>query len=67
MKFIIVVLKFLRPVPFNFIYLFILFLTVLSLRCCASLSLVAKSGDHCLVGMHGLLTAVVSLVVEHGL
>ena len=66
-KFIIVVLKFLKPVPFNFIYLFILYLTVLGLHCCASLSLVAKSGDYSLVGLHRLLIAVASLVAEHGL
>ena len=38
---------------------------VLGFRCC--LSLVLESGGYSLVGVHGLLVAVVSLVGEHGL
>ena len=46
--------------------LFILFLTVLGPPCCVRFSLVAGTGDYALL-VHGLLTVVVPLVVEHGL
>ena len=48
----------------NFIYLF---LTVLDPGCCAGLSLVEERGGYSLTVVHGLLIAVVSLVVEHKL
>ena len=52
---------------FNFLYNFIyLFLAVLGLCCCVGFSLVAESGGYSLVVMHGLLIAVVFLVVKHG-
>ena len=47
----------------NFIYIF---LTVLGLHCCTVFSLVAESGGHSPVVVCSLLTAVASLVVEHG-
>ena len=51
-----------------FLTLFIyLFLAVLGLRCCAGFSLVAESGCYSAAVLHGLPTAVASLVVEHGL
>ena len=45
----------------NCIYLF---LAALSLHCCASFSLVEERGGYSLAVVHGLLTAVASLVVE---
>ena len=50
----------------NFINLH-LFLAVLSLHCCAGFSVVAASRGYSLVALHGLLSAVVSLAVEHRL
>ena len=41
-----------------------LFLAVLGLRCCEGFSLFVESGGHSLVAVHGLLTAVASLVAE---
>lgn len=38
---------------------------MLGFRCC--LPLVLESGGYSLVGVHGLLVAMVSLVGEHGL
>ena len=48
-------------------YLFILFLVALGLRCCMRAS--SSCGEQGLpfVAVHGLLIAVASLVVEHGL
>ena len=45
----------------NCIYLF---LAALSLHCCASFSLVEERGGYSLAVVHGLLTAVASLVAE---
>ena len=50
----------------NFINLH-LFLAVLSLHCCAGFPVVAASRGYSLVALHGLLSAVVSLAVEHRL
>ena len=47
--------------------LFNLFLAVLGIRCFMGFSLVAASGDYSLAAVGGLLTAVASLLVEHGL
>ena len=44
-----------------------MFLAVLSLPFCAAFSLVAASRGYSLAAMHGLLIAVASLVVGHGL
>ena len=52
---------------FFFFALIYLFLAVLDLGCCASFSLVEASGSYSLIAVHGLLIAVASLVVEHGL
>ena len=41
-------------------------MAALGLRCCAGLSLVVASGGYS-VAVRGLLTAVASLVAEHGL
>ena len=49
---------------YNFIYLF---LAVLGLHCCSGFSLVVASRAYSLVAVHGLLTAVASLVAEHRL
>ena len=40
---------------------------LLGLHCYTGFSLAAESGDHSLVVVHRLLSAVTSLVVEHGL
>ena len=45
----------------------LLFLSVLGLRGCGSFSLVVASRGCCLVAVLGLLTEMVSLVVEHRL
>ena len=45
----------------------IYFLAVLGLHCRAGFSLVAASRGYSLVGVHGLLIAVTSLVEENGL
>ena len=50
-----------------FMHLFILFLAVLCLRLCGGFSLVAASRGYSLVALLRLLTAVASLVLEHGL
>ena len=44
-----------------------LFLDVLGLHCCTGFSLVAVSKGYTPVVVHGLLTAMASLVVEHRL
>ena len=49
-----------------FIFFFNLFLAILSLPCCAGLSLVGASWGCSLVAVHRLLTATASLVAEHG-
>ena len=49
------------------IILFLYFLAVLGLCCCAGFSLVAASKGYSPGVMRGLLTAVASLVAEHGL
>ena len=56
----------------HFIYFFkilfpYLFLAVLDLRCCAGFSFIVSSRGYSLVMVHGLLIAVASLVVNHGL
>ena len=45
----------------------VLILAVLGLCCCAGFSPAAASGGYSLVEVRGLLTAVSSLAVEHGL
>ena len=50
-----------------YIYLFITYLAMLSLHCCAGFSLVVTRRGHSLVLVRGLLIVVASLVVEHGL
>ena len=52
-----------RFLKYIFVYLL---LSVLSIHCCADLSLVAVSGGYSPVVLHGLLIAVASRVVEHG-
>ena len=44
-----------------------LFLAVLGLCCYAGFSLVEASRGYSVVGVHGLLTAVASLIAEHRL
>ena len=53
-----------RFLKYIFVYLL---LSVLSIHCCADLSLVVVSGGYSPVVLHGLLIAVASLVVERGL
>ena len=43
-----------------------LFLTLLDLLCCGGFSLIVVIGAYFLAVVHGLLTAVASLVAEHG-
>ena len=51
----------------KFIYFIYLFLAALGLRCCTrAFSSCSKQGL-LFIAVHGLLVAVVSLVVEHGL
>ena len=51
-----------------FIYLFIyLLLAVLGLRCCARAFSSCREQGQLFVAVRGLLTALASLVVEHGL
>ena len=52
-----------------FIYLFILnlFLAVLGLHCCTRAFSSCSERELLFVAVHGLLTAVASLVAEHGL
>ena len=52
---------------FFFFALIYLFLAMLDFGCCASFSLVEASGGYSLIAVHGLLIAVASLLVEHGL
>ena len=52
---------------FNFIYLFILFLAALGLRCCAQAFSSCGEQGLLFVVVRGLLIAVASLVAEHGL
>ena len=52
---------------FIYIILFIIYLAVLDLHCCESLSLVVTSEGLTLVAIWGLFVAVASLVVEHRL
>ena len=49
---------------FKFLYLM---LAVLGLRCCSGFSLGAESRGYPLAVVHRLLTALASLVVDHGL
>ena len=51
----------------KFIYLFILFLAALGLRCCARAFSSCGERGLLFVAVGGLLIAVASLVVEHGL
>ena len=51
----------------EYFILFILFLAVLGLCCCAGPSLVAANKDHSLGVVRGCLVTEVSLIVEHGL
>ena len=50
-----------------FIYLCISLLAVLGLHCCAGFSLVVASRGCSLIAVCGLLIAVASLFLEHGL
>ena len=50
-----------------FFLIYFLFLAVLDLHSCMGFSLVVASGGHSLVVVLGLLIAVISLFVEHGL
>ena len=50
-----------------FIYLFVCFLAVLGLRCCARAFSSCGEWGLLFVVVHGLLIVVVSLVAEHGL
>ena len=53
---------------YDFIYLFIyIFLAALGLRCCARAFSSCGEQGLLFVVVHGLLTAVASLVAEHGL
>ena len=57
-------------VPFFFfinLFIFYLFLAVLGLRCCARAFSSCDERGLLFIVMHGLLIAVASLVVEHGL
>ena len=47
-------------------YFFNLFVAVLGLRNCMGFSLAVESRSYSLAAAHGLLIAVVSLVMEHG-
>ena len=49
---------------YNFMYLFLFLLTVLSLHCYAGFSLVVANGNYSLIVVHRLLIAVASLVAE---
>ena len=49
------------------LFIYLLFLAVLGLRCSEGFSLVVTSGSYALVLEQGLLIAVVSLVAEYGL
>ena len=51
----------------KFIYFIYLFLAVLGLRCCARAFSSCGERGLLFVAVHGLLIAVASLVVEHGL
>ena len=51
----------------TFIYLFILFLVALGLRCCARAFSSCGERELLFVAVRGLLIVVASLVVEHGL
>ena len=52
---------------FKFIYFIYLFLAALGLRCCARAFSSCGEQGLLFVVVHGLLIAVASLVVEHGL
>ena len=52
---------------FFFLFIYLLFLAALGLRCCAQGFPAAASRHHSLVGVRGLLIAVASLVVEYRL
>ena len=52
---------------FKFTYFIYLFLTALGLRCCAPAFSGCGKWGLLFVAVHGLLIAVASLVVEHGL
>ena len=52
---------------FLIIFIYFFFLAVLGLHCCMGFSLVVASGGYSLVAVHGLITAVAFLVVEHEL
>ena len=51
----------------NIIFFFFLFLAALGLRCCTRASSSCGEWGILFVVVHGLLVAVASLVVEHGL
>ena len=55
-----------QPCSFHFIYLSILFLTVLGLHCCTGFSLVAASTGESLAVTHGLPSAAASLLQSAG-
>ena len=50
-----------------FIFLFILFLAALGLRCCTRAFSSCGERGLLFIAVHGLLIAVASLIVEHGL
>ena len=50
-----------------FIFIYLLFLAALGLRCCARASSSCGERGRLFVAVRGLLIAVASLVVEHGL
>ena len=52
---------------FIFFSLYVFTLAVLGLHCCIQLSLVVVSRGYPLAVVHGLLSTVASLVLEHGL
>ena len=55
------------PPKFNFFLKFYLFLAALGLHCCARAFSSCSEWGLLFVAVRGLLTAVASLVVEHGL
>ena len=60
-------LKYQHFILFYFILFFNLFLAVLGLRCCAQAFSSCNEQGLLFIAVHGLLIAVASFVVEHGL
>ena len=63
----IIFLKKQRIFKNKFMYFYLLFLAVLGLRCCPWAFSSCGEQGLLFVVVHGLLTAVVSLVAEHGI